>query len=305
MGFLFNLNRRIYALFYLMNYIVTKSLKSKGLAMLLVAFLGPIGMFYSTILGGIVMTLGTPILLYGLLAKAAFSHSEIFVVIAIIWAFIAYILCFLWSVSAVENYNNRIMQEANPDIVYSESNNPYKTWIIVFLAIGLLSSWWVYYRNSKYNNQKSEIVEQNNVESPKEIKPKKLLSEEKNLNEKGNNFDLRNQLYSGQWVNTDLDINGYAYELYLKEKNLKVEGTLDKFKLRGYVKEAYEEEDLLRRELIADLFDENANKIALVSIDLAGNYEKAWNEKLTITVKEKYSEEPLLDIFNGVSFLRN
>lgn len=288
-----------------MNYIVTKSTKSKGIAILLVAFLGPIGMFYSTILGGVIMTLGAPLMLYALFAKAAFSHSEIFVLIAIIWAFIAYIFCFLWAVSAVDNYNYKIIQEANPNVQYSIPSDPYKTWMIIFLVIGLVVTWWIYYRYTHKTDQKLETVSQKDFSTDKKVEEIKPTSqEEKKMieNKKEETFTMNTLLYSGHWFNTDLDITGYKYELYLKEKNLRVEGTLDRFTLKGAVKEAYEEDDLLRRELIAHLFDKEGKEIALISFDLNGDYEKNWNEMVRLTVKEKYSEEPLLDVFNGVLF---
>lgn len=280
-------------------------MKSKGIAILLVAFLGPIGMFYSTILGGVIMTLGAPLMLYALLAKAAFSHTEIFVLIAIIWAFIAYILCFLWAVSAVENYNHKIIQEANPDFQYSPPSDPYKTWMIIFLVIGLVATWWVYYRYTHKTDQKSETLIQNDFNTDKKIEEIKPTSQEEKkvtANKKEEAFTMNTLLYSGYWFNTDLDINGYKYELQLKEKNLRVEGTLDRFTIKGTVKEAYEEDDLLRRELIAHLFDKEGKEIALISFDLNGDYEKNWNEMVKLTVKEKYSKEPLLDIFNGILF---
>ncbi len=96
-----------------MNYIVTKQTKSKGIAILLVAIFGPLGMFYSTIWGGIIMTLIAPILIFILFLKGVLVNSEPLVVIAFFWGFLAYIICFVWAVSAVNAYNWRILNEAN------------------------------------------------------------------------------------------------------------------------------------------------------------------------------------------------
>ena len=45
------------------NYVVTKPQKSVGLGILLALILGPIGLFYSSVLGGLVMTFAPVILL--------------------------------------------------------------------------------------------------------------------------------------------------------------------------------------------------------------------------------------------------
>lgn len=46
-------------------YIITKSPKSTGIAILLTLLFGPIGLFYSTVLGGFIMTL-LPVALAGI-----------------------------------------------------------------------------------------------------------------------------------------------------------------------------------------------------------------------------------------------
>lgn len=221
-----------------MNYIVIKQPKSKGIAILLVAFLGPIGMFYSTIAGGLTMTLGAPAILFSLLWKGWASHSSGIVAIAIFWAFLAYILCFFWAISAIEDYNSKIETEAYshtnvpaptetkesiyenlerinklnsegilPDEIYQQqkdeylyklntfdqtqassdyqlefekafgrdkASNPYKVWIIIILAIGLITSWWIYNNLNNTNKENSEINGKENSENKESTLDKPL-----------------------------------------------------------------------------------------------------------------------------------
>ncbi|MBV4356307.1 hypothetical protein [Pinibacter aurantiacus] len=95
-----------------MNYLITKQPKSKGIAILLVILFGPLGMFYSTIAGGLTMTLAAPILVLSLFGKAWSSHDFAFNMLGVLWTFLSYILCFLWAVSAVKDYNSKILTEA-------------------------------------------------------------------------------------------------------------------------------------------------------------------------------------------------
>ncbi len=92
-----------------MNYIVTKPVKSKGIAILLVAAFGPIGMFYSTITGGITMTLFIPTTIILLLFTGYTYHAGIFTLIALLVGLISYIVNFIWAVNAVNNYNKKII----------------------------------------------------------------------------------------------------------------------------------------------------------------------------------------------------
>jgi hypothetical protein len=96
-----------------MNYIVTKQTKSKGIAIILVALFGPLGLFYSTITGGIIMTIVVPACLYGLLFLGIFNHSELTLLVFIAGALLSYIICFIWAVGAVNDYNYKIINEAN------------------------------------------------------------------------------------------------------------------------------------------------------------------------------------------------
>ncbi|SKD08424.1 hypothetical protein SAMN05660461_4316 [Chitinophaga ginsengisegetis] len=98
-----------------MNYIVTKPLKNTGLAVFLAILFGGIGLFYSSILGGIIMTLVFPIILILL-----FFLGKLLTLILLCCSY--YLICLIWAVAAVNSYNKRIMLEANPKDYHSGSS---------------------------------------------------------------------------------------------------------------------------------------------------------------------------------------
>lgn len=79
------------------NVVITKSTKSVGLALLLTFFLGPLGMFYSTITGAIVMGILT--ILAGVLT-AGFGFL-------LTWP-----ICVIWAAMAASSYNKRLLASA-------------------------------------------------------------------------------------------------------------------------------------------------------------------------------------------------
>lgn len=85
--------------------VVTKSTKSVGTAVFLVVIFGPLGMFYSTIGGAIIMTIVAPIIFVLLLISGNIG-SLIFA------ATIYYPVCMIWAGSAASNYNKRIINQA-------------------------------------------------------------------------------------------------------------------------------------------------------------------------------------------------
>src|ERR1700676_4091569 len=86
-----------------MNYIVTKSLKNKGLAVFLVVMFGGLGLFYSSIAGGIIMTLFFPLLLVVL-----FYSGHFFLLIGL--CCIYYLICIIWAVNGVNIYNKSVVK---------------------------------------------------------------------------------------------------------------------------------------------------------------------------------------------------
>ena len=89
-----------------MNYLVTKPLKSKGLAALLVFV--PFGLFYSSIWGGIVMYFIVPLLTF-----FGIAYGEIQLVSFIILVPLYILICLVWAIIAVSDYNNQIILSYN------------------------------------------------------------------------------------------------------------------------------------------------------------------------------------------------
>jgi hypothetical protein len=90
-----------------MNYIVTKQTKSRGIAAILVCVFWPVGMFYSTIIGAVIMCFVVgPIVLY-------FSVSSDG--LALILLPIYFTICLVWAIRAVNSYNKKINSK---DIFY-------------------------------------------------------------------------------------------------------------------------------------------------------------------------------------------
>lgn len=105
------------------NYHVVKSTKSVGLGILLTLLFGPVGLFYSTVFGGIVMTFG-PFLLVIIFLYGMGIQNELISIIAggaiiIGWAF-WWLICMIWSAIAINQYNKRLMSRS----VYNTSYYP-------------------------------------------------------------------------------------------------------------------------------------------------------------------------------------
>ena len=87
-----------------MNYIIIRSVKSRGIAALLVFLFGPLGMFYSTITGALIMSFGVaPFIIW-----AVFKSSGL----ALILLPFYFISCLIWAIQAVNFYNKKITKEA-------------------------------------------------------------------------------------------------------------------------------------------------------------------------------------------------
>ena len=98
-----------------MNYIVTKPLKDKGLAVFLVVVFGSLGLFYSSIIGGIIMTVFFPILIIVL-----FFLQHYFLLISLCCLY--YVICIIWAISGVNNYNKNVTQYSSPySSLYSQN----------------------------------------------------------------------------------------------------------------------------------------------------------------------------------------
>lgn len=77
------------------NVVVTKSPKSMGIGIALTLFFGPLGMFYSTISGALVMIVINVVV--GLLTFG--------VGLLVTWP-----IGLIWTIVAIKNYNNKLMR---------------------------------------------------------------------------------------------------------------------------------------------------------------------------------------------------
>ena len=77
-------------------------MKSKGIGFLLILIFGPIGLFYSTITGGLVMCLLVPIL--AILIMLLGHGNEALFDLLLLFPFY-YIILFIWSYRSISKYN--------------------------------------------------------------------------------------------------------------------------------------------------------------------------------------------------------
>ncbi|MDX9928932.1 MAG: hypothetical protein RBS37_03680 [Bacteroidales bacterium] len=96
-------------------FIVTKSPKSIGIAILLALLFGPIGLFYASVSGGLIMTI-TPIFLvivfiYGLgMESAALVEWSIILILFFLSTY--WLINIIWAVISVNIYNKKIEDDA-------------------------------------------------------------------------------------------------------------------------------------------------------------------------------------------------
>lgn len=106
-----------------MNYIVTKSPKSYGIAILLILLFGPIGLFYSTVLGGIIMTFIVPLFIATLVLTGTIPLAAIGIFIVAICVFY-YLILFVWCITGIASYNKKILENSYKlDYLQSNENN--------------------------------------------------------------------------------------------------------------------------------------------------------------------------------------
>jgi hypothetical protein len=74
--------------------VVTVPTKSMGVSIILTVLFGPLGMFYSTIAGGIIMTI---------------ISLFVFLITAGIGLFLTWPICVIWGAVATSSYNNRLL----------------------------------------------------------------------------------------------------------------------------------------------------------------------------------------------------
>jgi len=82
--------------------IVVQTQRSIGVSILLALLFGSLGLFYSTVSGGLIMTL----LFTPGIAVIFFSGH---IVISILFALLYYPICIIWGIKAVKNYNQKLI----------------------------------------------------------------------------------------------------------------------------------------------------------------------------------------------------
>ena len=105
-----------------MNYIVTTQTKSKGIAALLVLLFGPIGLFYASFTGGLIMCFFSLLFVFAIFLSAVFDYH-----IIILFLSICDLICFIWAIRAVVSYNNKLIAGAINYNQQAESFSNYTT----------------------------------------------------------------------------------------------------------------------------------------------------------------------------------
>ena len=103
---------------YVTNYVVTKPQKSVGIAILLTLVFGPIGLFYATVTGGLVMLFGPFILLVLMIMGFVADNPLLWGSTAMLLLFFVlfwWLVCMVWAAIGVSNYNRRIVREAQEE----------------------------------------------------------------------------------------------------------------------------------------------------------------------------------------------
>lgn len=98
------------------SHVVVTPTKSVGIQILLILFLGPLGLFYSTVKGALVMLLGVPVVgvFVAALGAASAHASQGGSVMAVLGGFaimipVMWIGSFIWGVAAVKSYNKKLL----------------------------------------------------------------------------------------------------------------------------------------------------------------------------------------------------
>jgi predicted membrane metal-binding protein len=82
------------------SYVLVRPFKNMAIAILLALFLGPIGLLYSTFLGGVIMALVVFVFLAAMTANPAVGP--------IVW--VSWLVCPFWAVLAAGRHNKKMMK---------------------------------------------------------------------------------------------------------------------------------------------------------------------------------------------------
>ena len=91
-------------------YTVVRQPKSVGIALLLTFLFGPIGLFYASVTGALVMIFG-PLALLILLFSTLHSGAALFTFLGsmIVYGLLGWLVCIIWAVIAVNAYNRKLI----------------------------------------------------------------------------------------------------------------------------------------------------------------------------------------------------
>jgi hypothetical protein len=92
-------------------FVLVKSHKSVGIAILLAFLFGPIGLFYASVTGGLIMTFTPVVLVLVMIIGIIRDSSDLFgwsFVLMLGFALTYWLICMIWSVVGVSDYNRGI-----------------------------------------------------------------------------------------------------------------------------------------------------------------------------------------------------
>ena len=105
-------------------YLTTKSPKSVGIAILLTILFGPIGLFYASISGALIMIFA-PILVLALFFIGVIQENSTLMNLSagllLFFALTYWLICTIWAVISVNEYNKEIEYENNRQFVLWDS----------------------------------------------------------------------------------------------------------------------------------------------------------------------------------------
>ena len=97
-------------------FLTTKSPKSLGIAIILTILFGPIGLFYASISGALIMILA-PILVFALFLIGVLQENSTLMNLSagllLFFALTYWLICIIWAVIRVNDYNREIENENN------------------------------------------------------------------------------------------------------------------------------------------------------------------------------------------------
>jgi len=107
-------------------FLVTKSTKSVGIAILLTFLFGPIGLFYASVTGGLIMTF-TPIILVLLSLVGLFQENSLLFGwsfgLLIIFAVTFWLINIIWATISVLSYNQEIEEDSRRQLAMWNSHS--------------------------------------------------------------------------------------------------------------------------------------------------------------------------------------